>query len=337
MHVARASLWGARVRGSGRREEERRAKYARAESLVRSLLYASAMKHALPFARPISTLAVGLLALTAAPRFAHAGISACGNIDIDASASCKLVTQSQCTTQCAPASFEQCCAAKLEVQCNSQCNTTADATCVSSCESSCSTTCTPTVDCTTDCNSRCESGCSSSCTTSGNTTDCQASCGACCDDHCDTQCTTVPASADCTTKCNASCTGSCTAQANTTCQTQCQESSYEQCKTDFQQTCSTQCTQTEGALFCDGNYVDVGGNLTACVDALNAVLTSHIEVSVTGSGSSSCTGNTCTGEGTTNAKVSCAASSGPAPTGPLSALGVMFGLAVAGVRRRTKR
>jgi MYXO-CTERM domain-containing protein len=83
--------------------------------------------------------------------------------------------------------------------------------------------------------------------------------------------------------------------------------------------------------------VDVGSNVTNCVDALNAILTNKISVSVTATGSGSCTGNTCSGEGTTTTKVNCAASPGPAPGGPLAALGAVFAMALAAARRRGKR
>jgi len=90
----------------------------------------------------------------------------------------------------------------------------------------------------------------------------------------------LPPSADLRRRCpavyNQGQLGSCTAQANENCQIQCQSSSYAQCKSQYEQTCTTQCSQ-EGALFCNGSYVDVGGNLTACVDALNAIATNDLQ------------------------------------------------------------
>ena len=303
--------------------------------MVRSLPYLQAMKiHSL--LRPVSVLALGAATLTVMPRVARAGISACGNIDVRADAHCELVAQSACTTKCTDTSFEQCCAAKLEAECNTQCDATADASCTSSCESDCSTKCTPSpgsFDCDTDCGGRCKASCSGSCSSSNNQTDCEASCGACCNDHCDTKCTAVPPSDDCTTKCNTSCSATCTAQANASCQVQCQAASYPQCKNAFVRTCTTQCNQPEGGLFCDGNYVDVGGNLVQCVDALNAILTSKIEI--TASGTTTCQGNQCSGSGT--AKASCAASPTPAPGGPLAAFGALLGVGIAAAARRRSR
>jgi MYXO-CTERM domain-containing protein len=118
---------------------------------------------------------------------------------------------------------------------------------------------------------------------------------------------------------------------------QCQETSFDTCKTDYESTCKTQCSQPTGALFCNGSYVDVGNSLTDCVDALNAVLTSKIDISITGSGSTTCSGNECTSTGTTTTKATCAASPMPAPGGPLAAMATMFALALAGARRRSKR
>jgi MYXO-CTERM domain-containing protein len=121
------------------------------------------------------------------------------------------------------------------------------------------------------------------------------------------------------------------------CQIQCQETSFDTCKTDYTATCKTQCSQPQGALFCDGSYVDVGSNLTDCVDALNAIVTNKITLSVTASGSTTCSGDTCTSTGTTTTKATCSASSAPAPGGPLAAFGAVFAMALAAARRRSKR
>jgi MYXO-CTERM domain-containing protein len=309
-----------------------------------------------PIMKTSSTLwtrsAFTILAFAAltAPRMARADtISACGNMDIDADAKCSIVTQNNCTTQCAPASCEDACAAKLEQQCNTQCTASADANCTSSCQSSCTTQCTtspPALDCTTDCNTRCSAGCSASCTStsssssseedgsvsssSSSSTDCEASCGACCDDHCTTQCVSVPTTADCNTKCNADCTGSCTGQANASCQEQCQESSYATCKSELANDCTTQCQQSVGAIFCNGSYVNTS-DVATCVAALNAVLTAKLDAT----GVASCSGNDCTASGT--AKASCSASPVRPSNAPLWAVGAVVLGAGAGLRRRTRR
>jgi MYXO-CTERM domain-containing protein len=121
------------------------------------------------------------------------------------------------------------------------------------------------------------------------------------------------------------------------CQIQCQEAAYPQCKSDFTDTCTTQCDQTDGALFCDGNYVDVGGNLNACVDALNALLNTKITITASATGSASCSGNECEAQGTGAAKATCSASPSPASGGTWGLLGGMLAITVAAARRRSKR
>ncbi|MBM4359435.1 MAG: hypothetical protein FJ096_15130, partial [Deltaproteobacteria bacterium] len=88
--------------------------------------------------------------------------------------------------------------------------------------------------------------------------------------------------------------------------------------------CKAQCSKPEGALFCNGQYVD-SDDLGACIEALAAI---EIEVS----GSAQCSGNTCSAEGS----VSCAASPLVPGSGSAAALvGVaLAGMAVAGRRRR---
>ena len=73
------------------------------------------------------------------------------------------------------------------------------------------------------------------------------------------------------------------------------------------------------------------------VDALNAIVTNKITLSVTASGSTTCSGDTCTSTGTTTTKATCSASSAPAPGGPLAAFGAVFAMALAAARRRSKR
>lgn len=82
----------------------------------------------------------------------------------------------------------------------------------------------------------------------------------------------------------------------------------------------------EGALFCDGQYVDAGDNLQECVAALKALLDIHVYAE----GDAHCEGNTCYAEG--RAGCSCAASG--APGGALTAFA---GLAALGLLRRPPR
>jgi hypothetical protein len=81
----------------------------------------------------------------------------------------------------------------------------------------------------------------------------------------------------------------------------------------------------DGAIFCDGEFVDAGGNLQECIDALNAIL--DVEVS----GSASCSGNTCQAEGSVS--LSCAVDEqGYGDQGWL--VGLLLAGVVAGAARR---
>ena len=41
--------------------------------------------------------------------------------------------------------------------------------------------------------------------------------------------------------------------------------------------CATACESADGALFCDGQYVDAGANLAACIQSLNACLVVQVD------------------------------------------------------------
>jgi hypothetical protein len=126
----------------------------------------------------------------------------------------------------------------------------------------------------------------------------------------------------------ASCEGSCTAQANLSCDISCQSSGYANCQATLSGGCTAQCSQPMGALFCDGQYVDVGNDIQSCLDELKNSL--NINVNVTGS--ASCSGNTCTAQAT----ATCDASNQEAPLpGSLLLLGV--GAVFAGAMRRRSR
>jgi hypothetical protein len=103
------------------------------------------------------------------------------------------------------------------------------------------------------------------------------------------------------------------------------------CKASLQGGCEGQC-DVDGALFCDGNYVDHGGNLQGCIDALKAAL--NIEVS--GYANANCEGGTCEAEAGVNCSA-CAVAPGwssPIDERALAALGLGLGLAMAARRRR---
>jgi MYXO-CTERM domain-containing protein len=105
------------------------------------------------------------------------------------------------------------------------------------------------------------------------------------------------------------------------CQIDCQARGYVDCKADLQGTCEVSCEAPEGALFCDGQYVDHGNNLEECINALEEGLEIEAEASASG-------------EASGEAEASCAMS--PAALGGQGsgALLGLLGLGWAAVRRR---
>ena len=286
--------------------------------------------------RIVSGLAAGALglALVLAPKPAFAGIEACGNIDVKADAKCKVEVKGGCTAQCEPVRFEAACAAKFEASCSGKCNATIQSSCTSTCNGSCQGNCTanpPAFECKGSCVADCEGSCSAACQGKANGSECQASCKASCSGRCDASCKGTPGSASCEGKCSACCSGSCTAKANIDCNVKCQAETYVSCKGDLSGGCKVQCENPNGALFCDGNYVDTGNNLSNCINALNAVLKLRVDVS----GSASCSGNTCEAEGTASIGA-CSASPVSPASRPLGAAGAVLGLGALAflVRRR---
>jgi hypothetical protein len=152
---------------------------------------------------------------------------------------------------------------------------------------------------------------------------------------CKKNCDVVPPSADCNGKCKASCDGSCKVETNLDCQVDCQAKGYASCKADVMGGCEVACKGKDGALFCDGQYVDYGDNLKMCVDALKARF--NATVTAESSGSSSCDAGECSAQG--RAKVSSKCSVTNPGAGHAGWLGMLTGLALAAmsVRRRRRR
>ncbi len=256
-------------------------------------------------------------------------LEACGDIHVEAQAECEVVAPGvECDALCTPISVQAACAAQLTARCDGQCTASASAQCTGSCQADCGVKCTVDpgkFDCSLECQAHCGASCDAECSASSNKAECKASCEATCGGSCDGKCDVQPPSADCNAKCEASCTGSCTAQANIDCQVDCQADFYAECKVDVQGGCEVDCETMEGALFCEGQYVDHEDNLAMCVAALEATLNANVEGYA--SGSSSCEGGTCKADG--EAGVSCSvvphqtASSGALWLLALSGLGLV--------------
>src|SRR5262249_50744234 len=130
------------------------------------------------------------------------------------------------------------------------------------------------------------------------------------------------------------CKGQCTADINLDCQTKCQGTGFAKCQADLEGGCKVDCESPKGAVFCEGQYVDHGGNAQECIDAINAFFKAHGSAEITGS--SKCVGNPCTAEG--EAKVNCHCST-PAQqddetSSSIALLGVLGLIGAARFRRR---
>ncbi len=279
------------------------------------------------FAALAASIAGAVVALVAGD--AHATVvQSCGNLDFSGSETCTLETSGGCTAQCTPVNVDVQCSAQLEASCSGGCNVNIDASCTTSCEASCTGGCSAgNFSCEGSCSADCEGSCSASCASAGDQTKCKASCQETCGANCQASCSGQPPSCSPVT-CQAACQGSCQAQADMSCQIQCQANGYAQCETQLTGGCTAQCSQPQGALFCDGNWVDAS-DLNQCEQDLQSLL--NIQVS----GSASCNGDTCQAQAT----ASCGQIA-PGQVPPLPTLLAGVGLAVAAggvVRRRIKK
>jgi hypothetical protein len=287
------------------------------------------MLHVSRIFRTAPLLAAAAFSLHAARASAQeeTGLAACGNIDVSAQAECEVIAEGGCVAQCEPVRFEAAC----EGQCEGQCTASADVDCKGTCEGSCQGECEidpGAFDCAAECKGSCEGDCQAACGGTDGGAECQASCKGRCEGECDAECEVVPPEADCQAKCGARCEGTCTAAANAQCEGQC----TGDCKAELEGGCEAQCQAPEGALFCDGQYVDSGDNLAECVAALEAALDIEIEGSATGQ--SSCEGNACAAEG----QASCSCTTVPVTSGSFAPIALGLGLvALLGNRRRSRR
>jgi hypothetical protein len=292
------------------------------------------MKLGLSLAATSLCLALGVWSGTA-----HAGLSSCGDIDVEADAECKVEVKGGCTAQCEPPQLELACSAKLQASCSGKCTASAEASCSASCDVDCKAKCAVdpgSFECSASCKADIDAHCAGECKgeASGSQAhgECVASCKASISAECDASCEGTPPSATCEAKCQGSCEGSCTGKARVDCQVDCQADGYAKCEGDLKLKCEGECTKPEGALFCDGQYVDHGGNLKDCITSLNAWLKAHVDVSAQGTASGSCANNSCEAEAEGEAKASCATVPGGPAGGGIALVGMM--LAGAAIARR---
>jgi hypothetical protein len=236
--------------------------------------------------------------LLAAPGRAAADLNACGEIHIEANAQCKVEVSGGCKTMCEPVRFETVCTTRRYNVCKKQCTLeppTVD--CKGSCGVDCDAKCKVdpgSVECYGSCKTSCMANCEGYCQSSSTSANCKASCSATCGTECNASCIATLPSASCSAKCTAGCDGSCKiTPPYVDCQVKCQEKELQDCETTMKGGCETQCEKPEGALFCDGQYIDHGGKARECIDSLNAWLKSLVDVSASASLSSDCADGVC--------------------------------------------
>jgi hypothetical protein len=239
----------------------------------------------------------GAVALAAfslyAPEANAGGLDACGDIFVEAEANCEVIVEG-CDIACEPVALNAACAAEGSLGCQGECNVDADVECTASCQGTCEADCNVdpgSFDCRASCEGNCSADCSGRCAgevDSGARAECEASCQGTCSAECDGSCNIEPGEADCMVQCQSCCNGECRADINMNCQIGCQADLYVDCKADLQGGCTGQCNNPEGALFCDGQFIDVS-NIDACAAALRDLLNIEVEFHAEASASASLT------------------------------------------------
>ena len=186
---------------------------------------------------------------------------ACGLIDGRTLEQCTVVnTKTECTEKCEPVNMVKVCSTKCDVGCTK----TATTSCKGGCETECIKQCTPDptkYDCKVACTDTCSAKVMIHCKTSIDEAKCIVKAKASCSQTCEEKCKPLPATETCVNKCGTSCNASCTVEENTTCNVDCETS----CTTQVKGACVSKCSTTQGALFCNGQYIDGGADLTGCI------------------------------------------------------------------------
>lgn len=261
---------------------------------------------------------------------AEAGLGACGDIFVEAGAECTIYVGPVCEGLCEPVRLTAACAAELRAECAGGCEASADVQCQAGCEADCRVDCEVDpgeFNCLASCQADCSGGCEGRCEAEPGAAECVAACEATCSGECSGRCEVTPPEVDCDSKCEAACTGSCEAQASLDCQIDCQAQGFAECRADLVGGCKIRCNEPEGALFCDGQFIDVRASVEDCVAVLRGLL--EVEVMVHAEGEAACVGNTCRAEGEVGC--SCGVDGGRAGLLALACVGLV------GRRRRRAR
>jgi hypothetical protein len=289
---------------------------------------------------PVTAGLLGTAALILVPSEAYAGrvIEACSDIHVEANAQCTIEAEGGCKANCKPIN----CSAALYAECEGDCDASADVDCEAQCDiDSCKVECEGgEFDCSAQCQGECDANCSADCegkceSSDGSTNcqgECEASCEATCQGECDASCDIEKP--DCDAECQASCEGQCTAKARMDCQVDCQAKGYAECTGG----CELECERPEGAMFCDGEFIDDGGHLAACYDAIEAWIDSHVDIQGSSDFEAECKNGECRarGEAEGSVKASCAVTPGRPASGAGLLVGLVLGAGALFSRRRPR-
>ena len=201
---------------------------------------------------------------------AIAGTPECGDVRVDADAACEVELGDACVTSCGEPAYTRVCSTRQYESCRGRCTAPPDPACTEACTASCDERCAEgiAIVCHDNCFPECTSTCALACEAAADTIQCRASCEATCDGECDHQCSMLPEDASCVTHCIECCGGSCVAAANMGCQLECQGQTWRDCETELRGGCEAAC-EDEGALFCDGQLVASGVEVSSCAAALS--------------------------------------------------------------------
>lgn len=230
-------------------------------------------------------------AVLLSPEAQAGGLDACGDVFVAGDAECEVLVEGGCKAECEPFAFNASCAAEGSLECSGGCNIEAEVECTGSCQASCEAECEVdpgAFDCRASCEGNCASNCQAQCAGSEDGAECRASCEATCSFECGAACDIDAPQADCVAQCEGCCGGECRAEINMGCQLDCQADFYVDCKADLQGGCEAQCEAPEGALFCDGQFIEVSASaFDNCVAALQDILDIDVSFEAEASASAS--------------------------------------------------
>ncbi len=206
------------------------------------------------------------VSLVSSPAAVAAPADPCGGIEFTSVGECHFEFEGGCKANCQPLRFV--------ASCDGQCNLSVNASCTADCSGSCQAECTAMG--SIDCKGRCEADCNARIAADCNgDQECISYCQADCRQNCEFDCDAA-ANADCNGQCNACCQGSCDVDANFDCTAQCQ--------VDLKGGCDVACDAPDGALFCDGQFINVK-DLPACLQYLASNFNVKVEAKAEASGS----------------------------------------------------